>query len=142
MSTAHPTFAIRCRGAGLVEACVALALVAVAASAMFSSVAPLGCALRVDAARSALVAALVEARRRAYALETDVDVEVAEGAGEVVVRPPGSARSLGERVRVVAGPGDGAIGFRATGLADNATVRVACGNSAAAVVVNQRGAIR
>lgn len=119
-----------------------LALAAIAASTLLASLAPLGCALRVDAARSALVAALVEARRLAYALETDVDVEVAAGDADVVVRPPGTKRSLGERVRVVAAPADGAVGFRATGLADNATVRVACGASSASVVVNQRGVIR
>ena len=42
----------------------------------------------------------------------------------------------------VAGPADGDVQFRGTGLADNATLSIACGTATASVVVNQRGVIR
>ena len=130
------------RGGSLLDTCAALALWSATALLVLAGVRPLACALRVQAARTTLVGALLEARRAAYAGETSVWVETRTGSGDVVVRPPGIARSLGDGVTLTSGPSDGAVQFRATGLADNATVAIGCADSTASVVVNQRGVIR
>jgi len=130
------------QGATLLDTCAALALASAAALAVISGARPLSCAIRVGAARTALVGALLEARRAAYASETSVIVETRAGSDEVVVNPPGSARRLGDGVLLTSVPSDGNVQFRATGLADNATVSIACDGSEASVVVNQRGVIR
>ena len=130
------------RGSTLLETCAALALCSAAALAAVSGVRPLVCAARVETARSALLDALLEARRRAYTEERSVAAEVKPGTGSVVLEPPGSTRSLGDDVTITSAPADGSVDFRATGLADNATVTVACAASTASVVVNQRGVVR
>lgn len=130
------------RGATLLETCAALALSSVAALTVVSGARPLSCAVRIGAARTVLAGALLEARREAYARDTAVSVEAHVGDGEVVVDPPGSARRLGDGVSLTAVPSDGNVQFRATGLADNATLSIACERSVASVVVNQRGVIR
>jgi hypothetical protein len=129
-------------GATLLEACAALALSAAAALSVLGGLRPLSCAFRVEAARSTLIDALLEARRAAYELEVSTAVETHVGQGSVVVRPPGSTRSLGDGVTLTSAPSDGDVTFRPTGLADNATVAIACDASTASVVVNQRGVIR
>lgn len=130
------------RGATLLETCAALALSSLAALAVLGGLRPLSCALRVEAARTALVDALLEARRAAYENEANVAVAAKAGDRSVVVVPPGNERLLGDDVTLSAGPADGDVQFRATGLADNATLSVACGASTASVVVNQRGVVR
>lgn len=130
------------RGSTLLETCAALALAATAAVAMLSGTRPLACALRVGAARTALVDALLEARREAYLRETTTSLAVTIGSGSVTLQPSGSIRDLGDGVSIRSGPSDGEVQFRATGLADNATLEIACGDSTASVVVNQRGVIR
>ena len=130
------------RGTTLLDTCAALALSSAAALAVISGVRPLSCAVRVGAARTALVGVLLEARRVAYASGINVSVETHPGGGEVVVRPPGSARRLGDGVSFTSVPSDEDVQFRATGLADNATLSIACEGSSASVVVNQRGVIR
>ncbi|MFN2427635.1 MAG: hypothetical protein ABR587_14435 [Candidatus Binatia bacterium] len=132
----------RDRGATLLDTCAALALSAVAAVAVVSGMRPLSCAVRVGAARTVLVGALLEARREAYAGGATVVVEASEGDNAVVVRPPGSARPLGDGILLSAVPADGNVQFRPTGFADNATLSIACDASTASVVVNQRGVIR
>jgi len=130
------------RGATLLETCVALALSSLAALAVLGGLRPLSCALRVEAARTTLIDALLEARRAAYEGEDTVAVAARAGDRSVVVVPPGSRRPLGDDVTLTTGPADGDIQFRSTGLADNATLAIACGAATASVVVNQRGVIR
>ncbi len=129
-------------GATLLETCAALALVAAAATSVLGGLRPLACAFEVEAARSMLIDAMLEARRLAYESESNVAVATVVGASSVRVQPSGKQRSLGERVRISAAPSDGDVAFRGTGLADNATVSIACGSSTASVIVNQRGVIR
>jgi hypothetical protein len=126
----------------LLETCAALALSSVAAAGILAGLKPLSCALRVQAGHTSLVSALLEARRAAYAKETSVVVETVAGHGDVVIRPPGAVRSLGDGVTISSAPSDRNVQFRATGLADNATLAIACSSSVATVVVNQRGVIR
>ena len=54
----------------------------------------------------------------------------------------GGLRPLGDHTSITAGPSDGSVAFRGTGLADNGTVSIACGSATASVVVNQRGVVR
>lgn len=129
-------------GSTLLDACAALALSSLAAFAVVSGMRPLSCAVRVAAARTVLTGALIEARREAYATETTVSVQARSGEAEVIVTPPGSARVLGDGVSLTSAPTDGNVQFRGSGLADNATLSIACDASTASVVVNQRGVIR
>jgi hypothetical protein len=89
-----------------------------------------------------LSGALLEARQDAYASERNVTVEARAGGGAVTLQPGDRVRPLGEGVRIASAPADGNVQFRATGLADNATIAIACDDSTASVVVNQRGVIR
>jgi hypothetical protein len=129
-------------GGTLLDACAALALSSLAAATAVSGARPLACAVRVGAARTALAGALLEARREAYAGEQNVVVEAHTGESAVTIQPGARARSLGGGVHLRSVPADGNVQFRASGLADNATLVVACGESTASVVVNQRGVIR
>lgn len=126
----------------MLEACAALALTSLAAFAVVSGMRPLSCAVRIAAARTVLTGALLEARREAYATESTVSVEARSGNAEVIVTPPGSARPLGDGISLTSTPSDGNVRFRGSGLADNATLSIACDASTASVVVNQRGVIR
>jgi hypothetical protein len=129
-------------GGTLLDACAALALSSLAAATAISGARPLACAVRVGAARTVLAGALLEARQEAYAAERNVLVEARAGESAVMLQPGSRARSLGDGVRLTSVPSDGNVQFRATGLADNATIAVACGAATASVVVNQRGVIR
>jgi hypothetical protein len=129
-------------GGTLLDACAALALSSLAAATAVSGARPLACAVRVGAARTALAGALLEARREAYASEQNVVVEARAEDSVVTIQPGARARPIGDGVRLAAVPADGNVQFRASGLADNATLVVACGDSTASVVVNQRGVIR
>ena len=141
---ALPAGASRCtaHGSMLLELCAALALVAAAAAALLGGLRPLACAFQIEAARSALVDAMLEARRLAYENESTVAIATAVGSNSVRVGPAGHARPLGDHTSITAGPSDGSVAFRGTGLADNATVSIACGSATASVVVNQRGVVR
>lgn len=130
------------RGATLIETCAALALATLAANVLVAGFRPLTCSLKVEAARGILQGALYEARRQAFLRETSVAVATPEGGSEVLVGADESRRDLGDGVRLVSVPSDGNVLFHASGLADNATVRLACDSAAASVVVNQRGVIR
>ncbi len=126
----------------LFETCTVLALASVGAAGVIAGARPLACALRVSAARGVLVSALLEARREAYALETPVAVQARLGDGFVTLTPPGTPRALGSGIVLTAAPADGNVLFRASGLADNATLGLACDASTATIVVNQRGVVR
>lgn len=141
----------------MLDLCAAMAVSALAASAVAFGGKPLLCAVRVEAARVAVITALLEARRTAYQFETNVAVETAPGASQLVLQPSGTVRPLGDGVLIASAPSDGNVLFRATGLADNATIALACASPSAAaespadssggiaqasVVVNQRGVIR
>ena len=129
------------RGTTVLEACAAIALTAAAAVAIVDGLEPLVCAFRLEAARSTLVDVLLEARRFAY--ERDVNALVEAHVGDTSVRlDAATPQPLGEGVVITAAPSDGNVTFRSTGLADNATVAIACGEATASVVVNQRGVIR
>lgn len=129
-------------GMTLLESCAALALSSLAALALLGGLRPLSCAFRVEAARATLVDALLEARRSAYEGEVGAAVGVQRGDSGVTLLPAGARRSLPDGVALSSVPADEDVQFRATGLAENATVAVACGASEASVVVNQRGVIR
>lgn len=130
------------RGVSLLDTCAALALTATATLALLSGVRPLACAIEVEAARSTLTSALLEARRSAYLRADNTTVEAAVGSNQVRVMPAGSTRSLGQGVVLTSVPADGNVQFRANGLADNATLQLGCGRATASVVVNQRGGVR
>lgn len=137
------TRGLRCgHGATLLEACAALALASALSGVLLAGLRPLSCAVRVQAARSTLTGALLEARREAYVREGNVAVHAAAGDDALVLSWNGVRRALGDGVRVTSGPVDGSVQFRASGLADNATVTLGCSASTASVVVNQRGVIR
>lgn len=129
-------------GGTLLDACAALALSSLAAVSAVSGVRPLACAVKVGAARTALAGALLEARQEAYAREQNVLVEAHAGDSAVTIQPGARLRPLGDGVVLRSVPSDGNVQFRATGLADNGTIAIACGDSSASVVVNQRGVVR
>lgn len=129
-------------GATLLEASAALALASALSVALLAGLHPLSCAVRVQAARSTLTSALLEARREAYTSEGNVAVHAAAGDTALLLSWNGARRAFGEGVAVTSGPADGSVQFRASGLADNATVTLGCSASTASVVVNQRGVIR
>jgi hypothetical protein len=126
----------------LLEVCAATALSGAAALSMLGGLRPLSCAFRMEAARTILIDALLEARRVAYESAATAAVETSAGASLVVVRPSGGVRPLGDGVTLASVPSDGDVKFHAAGTAENATVAIACGNSTASVVVNQRGVVR
>lgn len=126
----------------LLETCAVLALASIGAVGALAGARPLACMLRVSAARSVLVSALLGARRDAYASEASVAVEARSGDAFVTLAPPGVQRALGAGVVLTAVPADGDVLFRASGLADNATLAIACDASTSSVVVNQRGVVR
>lgn len=129
-------------GATLLELAAAMSLGGLAAVAVLAGLRPLTDAARANAARAVLVEAMIEARRLAYRSEEPAAVSVPIGAVAVRILPSGRRFELGRGVTVVAAPSDEAVEFRASGLADNATVTVAAGRSTASVVVNQRGIVR
>jgi hypothetical protein len=129
-------------GGTLLDACAALALSSLAAATAVSGARPLACAVKVGSARTALAGALLEARLEAYAQEQNVLVEARAGDSAVTIQPGTRVRQLGDGVVLRSVPSDGNVQFRATGVADNGTLTVACGESMASVVVNQRGVIR
>lgn len=129
-------------GATLLESCAALALASALSGALLAGLRPLACAVRVQAARSTLMGTLLEARREAYTREGNVAVHAAAGDPALLLSWNSASRALGDGVTVTSGPADGSVQFRASGLADNATVTIGCSASTASVVVNQRGVIR
>jgi len=135
----HPT---RQRGATLLETCAVLAVSGTLSAAFLGGLKPLACAVRVQAARETLVDALLEARRRAYAQEATVSVRARAGDTFVTLGWNHGERTLGDGVALASAPSDGDVQFRASGLADNATLSLACSASTASVIVNQRGVIR
>ena len=129
-------------GTTLLETAAALALAGIAAATALAGLKPLACAFEVEAARSSLVGALVEARRLAYATQSNVSLEAHAGDAEARLQPVGHLRGLARDVHFLSTPADGDVQFRASGLAENATLVIGCGDSTASVVVNQRGVIR
>ncbi|HEY2776040.1 MAG TPA: hypothetical protein VGK20_18510 [Candidatus Binatia bacterium] len=129
-------------GISLLDACAALALSSIAAVVMVRGAKPMACAIRVETARSTLIDSLLEARRSAYEMEAKAWVEARAGSSSVAVRPSGKNYSLGDGVALQSVPADGTVSFQASGLADNATLVLACTDATASVVVNQRGVIR
>ncbi len=90
--------------------------------------------------RGVAVGAMVEARRLAYTSAAAVNVTVSSGAPTLSVGSRSIALPAG--VSVVDGPADGVVTFRASGFADNATVRLGSRGGQVDIVVNQRGLIR
>lgn len=124
-----------------------MALAALTAGLAVAGLTALGRAGRLEGARILVALALLGAERAAYASGETVEAVVAEGSSEIVVRGPGSKLdrvALPGGVIVAGAPARSRIRFRASGLADNATVRLAePGYGAeATVVVNQRGLVR
>jgi hypothetical protein len=130
------------RGASLLETCAALAVTSALSLSMLGGLRPLGCSFRVQAARESLKNVLLDARRRAYSREVTASVRTKPGDSVVTTSWSARALVLGDGVTLVSGPADGDVQFRAGGLADNATVTLACAASTASVVVNQRGVVR
>ena len=130
------------RGGALMDLVAGMAISALAALPMLRGLRSLDCALRVAAGRQVLASSLLEARRMAYRSEATTWLRVRVGEGSVALWPTGGVRALGSGVTVVAAPADGDVQFRGSGLADNATVALACEASRAEVVVNQRGVVR
>ncbi|HYB98574.1 MAG TPA: hypothetical protein VEC57_05505 [Candidatus Limnocylindrales bacterium] len=130
------------RGATMLELTMAMAVAGLLAALTAAGVRPLAASVAVEASRMAVLDALTEARRRAYERESNVQVELAAGSGSVVLQPGARKRRLADGVAITAAPADGTIEFRASGLADNATVTLAAGAATATVVVNQRGVVR
>ncbi len=135
-------------GFSLLETLAALAISAMVAAAALSGLNSLAANSHLNAARSTVVQALIDARLQAASrAET---VELAIGSRSLGPARAGGGAVLSAEVRLPAGtyvaraPARGRVRFFATGLADNATVVVAASGSAgeASVVVNQRGMIR
>jgi prepilin-type N-terminal cleavage/methylation domain-containing protein len=135
------------RGFTLLELCAVMALAALTAGLAVAGVTALERAGRLEGARLLVGLALTGAERAAYASGETVEAVVAEGADEVVVRGPGTEVdrvALPAGVVVTAAPARSRIRFRASGLADNATVKLAEPGypGEATIVVNQRGLLR
>jgi hypothetical protein len=101
----------------------------------------------LESARLTTVLALLEARRRAYLLETTAELVAEPGASELAVTAAGlppARLALPAEISVSEIPRGGRIRFFASGLAENATIRLgtARGSDAVTVVVNQRGEVR
>ncbi|HYC54542.1 MAG TPA: hypothetical protein VEL28_06370 [Candidatus Binatia bacterium] len=130
------------RGATLIEMVAAMALAGLAASLIAAGLGQLTQAAALEAGRLTLVDALTEARLLSYEREAPAAVETAIGGMELRIRPDRKRRELPPGVSIADAPADQSIEFRASGLADNATIALRAGSSTAAVVVNQRGVIR
>jgi type II secretory pathway pseudopilin PulG len=133
------------KGVGLLETVAAMTIAAVAAATAVHAFRATRSAARMEMARVTLVLTLLEARRTAYVGETDIDVALAIGSEQVQLV------SGGETLRTVALPAGAYIAgtnrrarvsFQPTGLADNATIRIADRDGGnVEVVVNQRSMV-
>ena len=89
---------------------------------------------------------MLEARRLAYRSDTDAAVALVDAHTLELRSPDRDATSirLPRGVSVVGAPSDGDVRFRASGLADNATLVLRSHRSVqeARIVVNQRGMVR
>ncbi len=124
-----------------------MAIVAVASVSAIGGMRSLARDAGLESARRILVDALLEARRIAYVSADGASLVVEPGSSSVsIVTAAGTSRSvkLPAGAVVTSAPADGDVSFRASGLADNATIRLAIGATASevAVVVNQRGVVR
>lgn len=129
-------------GFSLLESIVALALAGLTGAAAVAGAAALADSLRVETARRLVIDALLEGRRLAYLGETPVTVRVAVAASFVEIVPARRRVELPGGVVILDAPADAGIDFRASGLADNATVVLANQRDRATIVVNQRGMVR
>lgn len=134
-------------GFTLLELCAVMALAALTATMAVAGLGALEHAGRLEGARLLVGLTLMRAERAAYASGETVEAVVAEGASEVVVRgPEGDVYrvALPAGVLVTAAPARSRIRFHASGLADNATVKLAepGRRGEATIVVNQRGLMR
>ena len=101
----------------------------------------------LEAARVTTLLALLEARRQAYLTEGTAELRAEPGATHVTVVTSGLAErrlALPAEVTVADVSRGGRVRFFPSGLAENATIRLALGSDAAgvAVVTNQRGEVR
>jgi len=129
-------------GFSLVESVVALALAALTAATGIAGAGALADSLYVEAARRLVIDALLEGRRLAYLHETTVTVRTALAASVVEILPAYRRVELPTGVAITDAPADAGVDFRSSGLADNATLRLARHGVAATIVVNQRGTVR
>ncbi len=129
-------------GFSVLELIVVLALIGMTATAGIQGAGALADSLRVEAARSLVIDALLDGRRLAYLQETTVTVRAVVASSTLDIVPSGRHVELPDGVTIIDSPADAGVDFRATGLADNATVVLGKGKAAATIVVNQRGMVR
>jgi hypothetical protein len=125
----------------------ALTVTAIAAGMAGSGIDRLARATAVESARLRTLAALLDARRRAYADEATVQVDIPLGGTTLTIRNPDAqavAIALPAGTLVEHSAASGKVRFYGTSLADNATITLAdsSGSGRATIVVNQRGLIR
>jgi len=129
-------------GFSLLELVITLAMAGLIVGAGVAGAAALADSLSVEAARRVVIDALLEARRRAYLQESLISVRTPVAASFVEIAPPPRHIDLPAGVAITKAPADAAVDFRASGLADNATVQLGRGSASATIVVNQRGMVR
>jgi prepilin-type N-terminal cleavage/methylation domain-containing protein len=137
----------RSRGFTLLELLATVAIASLAAGLAVDAGSAWKHLAGLEGARLTTVLALLEARRRAYLTEATAELAAEPGTKELVVTAAGLTPvrlALPAEAVVREISRSGRIRFFASGLAENATIRLGSGTSddAVAVVVNQRGEVR
>lgn len=134
------------RGASLAELLAVLALVGIATTTTLSGIGAWQAQARLQSAQRQVTQALIRARLSAYTRAADARVVVTAPTALELQRDgrPTQTISLPPDVVVASAPADNDVRFRASGLADNATLVLR--NTATAnevkIIVNQRGVVR
>jgi prepilin-type N-terminal cleavage/methylation domain-containing protein len=137
----------RSRGFTLVELLATVAIASLAAGLAIDAGGAWKHLADLEGARLTTVLALLEARRRAYLTESTAELVAEPRASELSVTAAGLPPvrlTLPAAISVREIPRGGRIRFFASGLAENATIRLGTetGGDAVVVVVNQRGEVR
>jgi prepilin-type N-terminal cleavage/methylation domain-containing protein len=134
------------RGFTVIEALVAIALLAILAQAGATMMTSLAAAVRVGAATRTLAQTMRETRARAMAEGDALEIVFDATAGRWTLRDATGAIRRVEPLPAPVGfqsvPARARIRFTSTGAAENGTVVLAAGTASASIVVNQRGRVR
>lgn len=135
------------RGYSLLELVSVLAIASIVALTLSTALRSLDRAARLESARVSVALAALASRRRAYSDNRSVRLETRSGATVLTAHTqtgPPMTFPLPNGTHLASGPAHGAVSFRPTGYADNATIHVAVAGSdrRASVVINQRGLVR
>src|SRR5204863_7040212 len=137
---------MRRRGFTLIETLACVAIAAILARTGVMAAASLATALRVAASARTLAQTMRATRARAMAEGGALEVRFDAPASRWTVRTDdGTIRRqemLPNAVRFTSLPARALVRFTAAGAADNGTIVLGAGASAARIIVNQRGRVR